>query len=661
MAGEGEAAGRDLLRSLGPTKRRPTVRDGRHAGGGAVTEPARPSARRRRPVGRRRSAARRSRASATARRRRPTRRAEPGRAGRRATGRPERRPSARRSSCRTRSSSRRARSATASSTATSSTSSGSARSAARARRSSRGSATRRRGSPRRRAGCSTRSGSRTRASTPSSRSTRATWAGWEVPVIVNVAGESIEDYVEVARRLDGVPGRGRHRAEHQLPERRQGGLQFAIDADAAGAVTAAVRRATDLPLLVKLSPNVADVRPIARASRTPAPTRSPRSTRCPGSPSAPTARPAAARQHLRRPVRPGDQAGRAAGRLRGRARSVDIPIVAIGGVTELADVLDFLAVGAVAVQVGTAIFADPTLPVRLVDELAGRVPAPRLRLVPDRSSARRCRRRPGAPSAKGVRVPAVTTLAARDEPPRPRRGRGAHRGAVPRLRARSREGHFQLKSGRHGDALPREVPGPPGSGRDQRAVRLLGRPGRGTRRRADGRPGRRPDDRRRHPGLRDRAASSASGASSPRRSAATTARRHREFRRGFRIEPGERVLLVDDILTTGGSLLAMLPAVEAIGGEIVECVVLVDRSGGLATLTSPATGRVYPLRALWRWTCRPTNPGPRPARAVPTGRRSYAPGSTGTPTPPDAGGPAGSQPVRARPGRGHRGDRRGAR
>ena len=48
--------------------------------------------------------------------------------------------------------------------------------------------------------------------------------------------------------------------------------------------------------------------------------------------------------------------------------------MAIGGVTELADVLDFLAVGAVAVQVGTAIFADPTLPVRLVDELGGRVP-----------------------------------------------------------------------------------------------------------------------------------------------------------------------------------------------------------------------------------------------------------------------------------------------
>ncbi len=56
----------------------------------------------------------------------------------------------------------------------------------------------------------------------------------------------------------------------------------------------------------------------------------------------------------------------------------------------------------------------------------------------------------------------------------------------------------------------------------------------------------------------------------------------REFRRGFAIEPGERVLLVDDILTTGGSLLAMVPAVEAAGGEIVACFVMADRSGGTA-------------------------------------------------------------------------------
>ena len=84
----------------------------------------------------------------------------------------------------------------------------------------------------------------------------------------------------------------------------------------------------------------------------------------------------------------------------------------------------------------------------------------------------------------------------------------------------------------------------------------------------------------------------------------------REFRRGFHIEPGERVLLVDDILTTGGSLLAMLPAVEAMGGEIIECVVLVDRSGGGTNrLTSPSTGRAYPLRSLWRLELPTFEPG----------------------------------------------------
>ena len=103
----------------------------------------------------------------------------------------------------------------------------------------------------------------------------------------------------------------------------------------------------------------------------------------------------------------------------------------------------------------------------------------------------------------------------------------------------------------------------------------------------------------------------------------------REFRRGFQIAPGERVLLVDDILTTGGSLLAMLPAVEAMGGEIVECVVLVDRSGGMATLTSPATGRVYPLRALWAMDLPTYEPGSVTCPSCADGTPLYAPGSTG--------------------------------
>lgn len=104
---------------------------------------------------------------------------------------------------------------------------------------------------------------------------------------------------------------------------------------------------------------------------------------------------------------------------------------------------------------------------------------------------------------------------------------------------------------------------------------------------------------------------------------------HREFRRGFDIEPGERVLLVDDILTTGGSLLAMIPAVEALGGEIVECAVLVDRSGGRASLTSPTSGRVYPLRSLWQLDLPTWEPGPASCPRCADGTPLHAPGSTG--------------------------------
>ena len=103
----------------------------------------------------------------------------------------------------------------------------------------------------------------------------------------------------------------------------------------------------------------------------------------------------------------------------------------------------------------------------------------------------------------------------------------------------------------------------------------------------------------------------------------------REFRRGFQVRAGEKVLLVDDILTTGGSLLAMIPAVEALGGEVVECVVLVDRSGGMSTLTSPVTGRVYPLRALWALDL-PTWAAGDDCPRCRAGEPAVAPGSSGT-------------------------------
>jgi dihydroorotate dehydrogenase (NAD+) catalytic subunit len=227
-----------------------------------------------------------------------------------------------------------------------------------------------------------------------------TWTGWKVPVIVNVAGESVADYVEVTKRLDGVPGVAGIELNISCPNVGKGGLQFAIDAQAAGEVTAAVRRATDLPLLVKLSPNVADVRPIARAIADAgadtltaintlsgiavAPSRQkPLLGNIFGGLSGPAIKPVALRIVYE------------------VAQVVDIPIVAIGGVTELADVLDFLAVGAVAVQVGTAIFADPTLPVRLVDELTATCRSRRLKTYGELVGTA-LPKKPGAPSAKGV-------------------------------------------------------------------------------------------------------------------------------------------------------------------------------------------------------------------------------------------------------------------
>ncbi len=228
----------------------------------------------------------------------------------------------------------------------------------------------------------------------------AAWTTWKTPVLVNVAGESVHDYVEVARRLDGVPGVAGIELNISCPNVGKGGLQFAIDASAAGEVTAAVRRATDLPLLVKLSPNVADIRPIARAIA---------DAGADALTAINTLSGIAVGPSRKRPL-----LGNIYGGLSGpaikpvalrivyeAAQVVQIPVVAIGGITELADVLDFFAVGAVAVQVGTAIFADPTLPVRLVDELGetcGRLGMDSYRdLIGTALPAKT-----GQPSAKGV-------------------------------------------------------------------------------------------------------------------------------------------------------------------------------------------------------------------------------------------------------------------
>ena len=197
-----------------------------------------------------------------------------------------------------------------------------------------------------------------------------------------------------------------------------------------------------------------------------------------------------------------------------------------------------------------------------------------------------------------------------------------------------REGHFQLKSGRHGDAYVEKfaVLSDPAATSELCgfwAAEMRGR---------DGAPGPLVDivagpttggvilafETARQLGLRSIFAEEVRD---------TDGGTRREFRRGFTIERGERVLLVDDILTTGGSLLAMIPAVEAMGGEIVECAVLVDRSGGRAVLTSPTTGRTYPLRALWQLDLPTYEPGEATCPLCAAGVPVHAPGSTGAAAP----------------------------
>ena len=103
----------------------------------------------------------------------------------------------------------------------------------------------------------------------------------------------------------------------------------------------------------------------------------------------------------------------------------------------------------------------------------------------------------------------------------------------------------------------------------------------------------------------------------------------REFRRGFRIASGERVLLVDDILTTGGSLLAMLPAIEGAGGQLQLAAVLVDRSGGLTQVTSPATGARYRAEALWSLDIPTFEPGSVRCPGCAAGVAIEVPGASG--------------------------------
>lgn len=194
------------------------------------------------------------------------------------------------------------------------------------------------------------------------------WQHWDVPAIVNISAESIEDFGMMARLLDEQPGIAAIEVNISCPNINAGGFCFGWDAGMSADVTRTVRQATTLPVIVKLSPGALDVVEIAQAVESEGAdaislintlvgmtidtrTMKPVIANITGGLSGPAVRPVAVRMVYQ------------------VAQAVEIPVIGIGGIASLNDALEFLMAGASAIQIGTATFAQPGLPVRLIDEL----------------------------------------------------------------------------------------------------------------------------------------------------------------------------------------------------------------------------------------------------------------------------------------------------
>lgn len=192
------------------------------------------------------------------------------------------------------------------------------------------------------------------------------WAAWQVPVIVNICGDAAEDYVSLASRLDGVPGVSALEVNISCPNIKQGGISFGVDPEMAASLTRQVIEATSLPVIVKLTPNVTDIVPVAEAVAAAG-----AHALCLGN----TLRGMAIDIANRRPYLGNRTGGLSGPAIRPVAvwmvyqvaRHVKIPIVGCGGIVDAADALEFIMAGASAVQVGTSVFVDPSSMVKVVE------------------------------------------------------------------------------------------------------------------------------------------------------------------------------------------------------------------------------------------------------------------------------------------------------
>lgn len=197
------------------------------------------------------------------------------------------------------------------------------------------------------------------------------WEAWQTPVIVNIAGETVREYVQIAEYLEGVQGVAGIEVNVSCPNVQEGGAVFGDSPEAVAHVTSAIRRVTTLPLIVKLSPNVSDIRPIAVAAASSGAdaislintitglsidiyTRRPTLANHIGGLSGPAVKPIALRMVYE-----------VAHEL--RSTYPHVPIIGLGGISNANDALEFLMVGASAIQIGTINFVNPRAGVEIIE------------------------------------------------------------------------------------------------------------------------------------------------------------------------------------------------------------------------------------------------------------------------------------------------------
>jgi dihydroorotate dehydrogenase (NAD+) catalytic subunit len=202
-------------------------------------------------------------------------------------------------------------------------------------------------------------------------------AGLNVPVIVNILGDSLAEYEEITDRLAGVAGIAGIEVNISCPNVKKGGVAFGTDPAMAAAVTSAVKAKAKVPVMVKLSPNVSDITVIARAVEgagadsvslintligmaVDLKTRQPVLANVIGGLSGPAIKPVALRMVYE------------------VARVVSIPVVGIGGIETAEDALEFMLAGASAVQIGTANFINPRASEEVVEGIGAYAVAEKL-------------------------------------------------------------------------------------------------------------------------------------------------------------------------------------------------------------------------------------------------------------------------------------------